>query len=64
MFIVSFQGEPGVRGPPGPAGPRGLGTQGPKVSLKSVLCEDQVPSVSINFIAKVYFSVDLFFLEG
>ncbi|EFB26087.1 hypothetical protein PANDA_008525 [Ailuropoda melanoleuca] len=32
-----FFGEPGVRGPPGPAGPRGLGTQGPKVSLKSVL---------------------------
>lgn len=33
-FIVSFQGEPGVRGPPGPSGPRGIGTQGPKVSPK------------------------------
>lgn len=31
LFIVSFQGEPGVRGPPGPSGPRGIGTQGPKV---------------------------------
>lgn len=43
-IIISFQGEPGVRGPPGPSGPRGIGTQGPKVSPQvSDVCEHQVP---------------------
>lgn len=44
-FIVFFQGDPGVRGPPGPPGPRGIGTPGPKVSLQvCALGEGQVPS--------------------
>lgn len=52
-FIMSFQGEPGVRGPPGPSGPRGIGTQGPKVSHQvSDVSEHQV-SVGTSLTGKV-----------
>lgn len=63
---MSFQGEPGVRGPPGPSGPRGIGTQGPKVSLQvCTVCDDQGPSVTTqrHELHGVHFGVDLFGLD-
>lgn len=62
---MSFQGEPGVRGPPGHPGPRGIGNQGPKVSPQvCALCKDQVqPATSKRTLtSRCSFDVTYFFL--